>query len=163
MKIDFIDLNNKQRSNDLPKPPSWEKQAVNIENNTNSAEKLKLLQNKAWSTAISPASGIFINFILFYFVGNSLNIYTLIMIFSLIMNQIRSLIGIRDKFREFESYKIQELSFYKLIYFSINAALLGYSAYRLYHIGLLPLSPADYVDLLPRNPMYHLVVDISDL
>ena len=152
MKFDFIDLNNKQKSDDMPKPAGFEKNPINFEATQSNADKMKLVQNKAWSIAVSPASSIFMNFILFYFVGSSLNIYTLIMIFTLIINQLKSLIGINEKFKEFEPYKMQELTFYKLIYFCINAALLGYSSYKLYHMGLLPLSPADYVDLLPSVP-----------
>lgn len=152
MKLDFIDLNNKQRSDEMPKPAGYEKNPINFEAIQSNADKMKLFQNKAWQIAISPMSSIFMNFILFYFVGSSLNIYTLIMIFTLIINQFKSIIGINEKFREFEAYKMQEVSFYKFIYFCINAALLGYSSYKLYHMGLLPLAPADYIDLLPSVP-----------
>ena len=162
MKLDFIDLNNKLKSAEMPKPAGFEKNNVNFEATQSNADKLKLIQNKAWQIAVSPMSSIFMNFILFYFVGGSLNIYTLIMIFTLIINQLKSLIGINEKFKEFEPYKMQEITFYKFIYFCINAALLGYSSYKLYHMGLLPLSPADYIDLLPGVPHPEKVVLVKE-
>lgn len=44
---------------------------------------------------------------------------------------------------------MSELGFYKLIYFGANFAILGFIAYKFSGMGLLPLSPSDYVDLLP--------------
>lgn len=42
-----------------------------------------------------------------------------------------------------------ELSFYKLIYLGANLVILTFIAYKFSGMGLLPLSPSDYVDLLP--------------
>ena len=55
--------------------------------------------NKAWSTAISPATGFFMYFIMFYFFGSSLNIYTLIMFFSVAINHFSNISGVNDKFK----------------------------------------------------------------
>ena len=53
-------------------------------------------------------------------------------------------------FKQFEGYKIPLLP-YKLMYAAIQSVILGIGGYRLYTMGLLPLSPADYVDLIPRR------------
>ena len=44
---------------------------------------------------------------------------------------------------------MSELGFYKLIYLGANLAILGFIAFKFSGMGLLPLSPSDYVDLLP--------------
>ena len=41
--------------------------------------------------------------------------------------------------------------FYKLIYVVINLGVLGFVLYKLYGIGLVPLNPSDYLDILPRE------------
>ena len=149
----FIQLNVANRDSELRAPPGFESKLQDFENQRSSEDKMKMIQNKAWTMAISPASSIFMNFILFYFVGTSLNIYSLVMIFTVISGQIKGLLGTRDKFREFEHYHLKELGFYKLIYSAINLALLGYSMYNFSKMGMLPFSPSDYVDVLPANPV----------
>ena len=150
LKNNFIDLNPVDKKNNLPKPIDLKSNVHENETVNHLNEKLKIIQNKAWQVAISPASSIFMNFILFYFLGGSLNIYTLIMIFTIISGQIKSIIGVSEKFKEFEIYKIKELVFYKFIYTVINVALLGYSLMKLAGIGLLPLNPSDYFDVIPN-------------
>lgn len=39
---------------------------------------------------------------------------------------------------------------YKVIYCGINLILVGIVAYKLSSMGLLPVSAADYVDLVPK-------------
>ncbi len=150
----FIDLNVRGKDTEVSVPIGFENKTIDFETKRSGEDKLKLVQNKAWQMAISPASSIFMNFILFYFVGSSLNVYSLMMIFTVISGQIKGLLGTRDKFREFEPYHMKELSFYKLIYVVINIALLGYSLYNFSKMGMIPLSPSDYVDVLPANPVH---------
>lgn len=54
-----------------------------------------------------------------------------------------------------------ELSFYKFIYICANVAILGFIAYKFSGMGLLPLSPSDYVDLLPQNADIEKVYEIN--
>lgn len=40
---------------------------------------------------------------------------------------------------------------FKLMYIGINLVLFGMGLYKLNTMGLLPLSPSDYVDLVPKS------------
>lgn len=90
-------------------------------------------------------------FIMFYFFGSSLNIYTLIMICSVAITHLKNITSIEEKFSAFKAFNLKELPFYKLIYFLANVAILLFLGYKFYNMGLLPLSPVDYVDVLPTN------------
>lgn len=153
--MEFIDLNNKQ--SDLNDPPGRQKKVEDYDKGNNSELK-KIMQNRAWTTAISPLTSIFMYVIMFWMMGNSLNIYTLIMICSVGINQIKGIFGVNEKFKVFEQHKFEELSFYKLVYLLVNLAILLFIAYKLFNLGLLPLSPADYVELLPVNNFVERVV-----
>ena len=51
----------------------------------------------------------------------------------------------------FEPYEhmVSDLTKYKLMYMGINLVLLGIIIYKLSVMGLLPVSPTDYIDLIP--------------
>ena len=38
-----------------------------------------------------------------------------------------------------------------MIYFFVNVGILCFIGYKFYNMGLLPLSPGDYLELLPQN------------
>ena len=40
---------------------------------------------------------------------------------------------------------------YKFYYVCIHGAILSIGLYKLYNIGLLPLAPADWIDLIPLH------------
>lgn len=147
----FINLNLNRGETDLKAPPGFEARPVDMETGGSGRERQQILQTKAWNIAISPASSIFMNFIMFWMVGNSLSIYTLFFVFTMISSQVKNLFGVNDKFREFEGLKMKELGFYKLIYFAINLVVFGFCCYKLAGMGLLPFNPSDYIDLLPSN------------
>ncbi len=148
--MEFIDLRNTNKLEELPKPPGLQTTIENFENGSISDKKAILLK-KAWSLAISPFSNVFVYLIMFYFLGSHLNIYTLIMFFGLAINHIKNITSLNSKFKAFEQYKFSELGFYKLIFVMINIGVLLFIGYKLYNLGLLPLSPGDYVDILPIN------------
>lgn len=52
--------------------------------------------------AISPLSGFFMYFILFYFMGGSLNIYTIIMYFGVVISHLKNIFSVSEKFAIFK-------------------------------------------------------------
>lgn len=56
-------------------------------------------------------------------------------------------------FKQFEGKKIS-LLYYKFIYVGINAFVLSIGLHKLYGVGLLPFSPSDWIDLIPRQTVY---------
>ena len=47
-------------------------------------------------------SGFFMYFILFYFMGSSLNIYTIIMYFGVVISHLKNIFSINDRFSMFK-------------------------------------------------------------
>ena len=153
--MEFIDINNNK--SELSDPPGKQKKTEDYDQGNNSELK-KIMQNRAWSAAISPISSVFMYIIMFWMMGNSLNIYTLVMIGSTGINQIKSIMSVNSKFKVFEEHIPSQIGFYKLVYLLVSLAILLFIAYKLFGLGLLPLSPADYVELLPLNNYVERVV-----
>ena len=142
-----IDLSVKR---ELKAPDGFERAGPAPPAAQSAVEKRRLLQEKAWTLATSPASNVFMVFIMFWFIGSGANIYTLMMIYQLVRGQVTSFTSLREKFRPFER-DVPQLGFYKLVYAAINAAVSAFVLYKVATIGLLPLFPSDYVDLLPTH------------
>jgi len=43
---------------------------------------------------------------------------------------------------------------YKLIFIGINMIILAIMLYKFYNMGLLPLNPSDYTDLIPKTKVF---------
>lgn len=119
-------------------------------------KKREILLQQAWNTATAPVSGIFMNVFFFWMMGNSVHIFTLIFMFSIMYNTLKSIGNTNEVFKKYESLK-DAVFFYKLIYMAVNGVVLCIGLYKLYGMGLLPLHPADYVDLVPymKVPFAH--------
>ena len=137
-KHNFIYINNIDE-NEI-KPPGYVYIDSIQDESNNKLEIHRKLEAKAWQTATSPLSSLFMNFVLFYFIGSSISIYSFVMFFSVISSQIKNIVGVSEKFEQFQNKGIKEIVFYKFVYLSINIILLVFSLYKLYHVGLLPLS-----------------------
>lgn len=73
------------------------------------------------------------------------------MICSVAISHLKNITSIDQRFAAFKAYNLSELSFYKLIYFLINLGILLFLAHKFFNMGLLPVSPADYLEVLPIN------------
>ena len=145
----FIDLT-KGKKTDLKAPFSYEKSYEAIETRKAQENQKELLMKKAWSTATAPISQIFMNLFMMWMMGSSLHIFTIFFLFGIMSGPIKSLMAMGDTFRQFENKGFSLLT-YKATYIAINGALCFLGAYKLYGIGLLPLSPADHVDWVPKR------------
>ena len=72
------------------------------------------------------------------------------MIYNMMSTPIKGLLDTNNKFAKFHSLGSQ-VNQYKLIHIGINLILLAMGLYKLNSMGLLPLSPSDYVDLVPKS------------
>ena len=140
----------------LSYPPFFDRNPQQLEAPTPSSERKKIMAARAWSLAISPAQNAFMLFIMFFFIGGGANIYTFIMIYQVIKGPLGNLAALGERFREFEK-DVAELGFYKVVFALINLAVLGFILYKINGMGLLPLSPSDYIEVLPLNPEYRQV------
>jgi len=89
-------------------------------------------------------------------IGNGVSIFTIFFIFQSLFSSITAILNAsKGKYLlillVFEIYEGQVSSTfkYKLIYMAINFVQLAIVAYKLSMMGLLPVSAADYVDLVP--------------
>jgi hypothetical protein len=117
-------------------------------------------EKKIKSFAWSPAQSILMVMFMLWMQGSALSIFTIFFIFSVIMQPIRGLMGVNQgtivviflnsAFKPFEGHGVQ-LFPYKIIYGGIQMVVLAIGFYKFYTMGLLPLSPADWIDLIPHQ------------
>lgn len=108
------------------KPPSQEEM-----------DTLKL--KKAWEIALAPAKQLPMNAFGMYMTGNSLQIFSIMMVFMLFKGPITALMSINSTFSRFESdTKKQEMILVKLAFIGTNLLALGLGVWKVNGMGLLP-------------------------
>ena len=60
-------------------------------------------------------------------------------------------------FKPYENKGI-DLFKYKLMYLGIYGFVLSIGLYKFYNLGLLPLSPSDWVDIIPGHEVKHFLI-----
>lgn len=100
-------------------------------------DTLKL--KKAWEVALAPAKQLPMNAIGMYMTGNSLQIFSIMMVFMLFKGPITALMNINNTFSRFESdSKKQEMVLVKLAFVATNMLALGLGIWKVNGMGLLP-------------------------
>jgi hypothetical protein len=138
------------KKSDMDVPFGYAKETEELAPSTKEdKQKREILLQQAWNTATSPMSSIFMNVFMFWMMGSSVHIFTLVFMFSILYNSIKTIGGTNEVFKKFDLIK-DAIGFYKLIYMGINSVVLLFGLYRLYGMGLLPLHASDYVALVPH-------------
>lgn len=100
-------------------------------------DTLKL--KKAWEVALAPVKSIPMTFFMMYMSGNSLQIFSIMMVFMAFKNPIVGLFGTNQAFERFESdtnkTKILQV---KLAYIAMQLVALGVGIWKVNGMGLLP-------------------------
>lgn len=100
-------------------------------------ETLKL--KKAWEVAIAPAKQLPMNAIGMYMSGNSLQMFSIMMVFMLFKAPIQALLNINQTFARFETEgKRQELLMVKAAFIGCNLLALALGTWKVNQMGLLP-------------------------
>lgn len=100
-------------------------------------DTLKL--KKAWEVAIAPAKQLPMSAIGMYMTGNSLQIFSIYMVFTLFKGPISALLGINAAFTRFETDGTKsQMLLVKLAYVVTNLLSLGLGIYKVNAMGLLP-------------------------
>jgi ER membrane protein complex subunit 4 len=108
------------------KPPSQEQM-----------DTLKL--KKAWEVALAPAKQLPMNAIGMYMSGNSLQIFSIMMVFMLFKGPIQALFQIQQTFARFETDgKKEEMIMVKLAFVGCNLLALALGIWKVNGMGLLP-------------------------
>ncbi|PGH13678.1 hypothetical protein AJ79_03527 [Helicocarpus griseus UAMH5409] len=111
-----------------------------------SAETDALKLKKAWEIALAPTKQLPMNAIMMYMSGNSLQIFSIMMVFMLFKGPIQGLININTAFAKFEteSTKGQMLGV-KLVYVLMQGLLLALGIWKVNAMGLLPTTRSDWL------------------
>ncbi|EXJ81002.1 hypothetical protein A1O3_07290 [Capronia epimyces CBS 606.96] len=111
---------------------------------TEETETLKL--KKAWEVALAPAKQLPMQAIMGYMSGNSLQIFSIMMVFMLFKNPIQAISQTNLAFSRFESpgTRSQMLGI-KAVYVLMQCLLLGLGIYKVNSMGLLPTTRSDWL------------------
>ncbi len=94
---------------------------------------------KAWEVALGPVKGLPMTFIMMYMSGNSLQIFSIMMVFMAFKNPITGLIGTNQAFERFETQSNRaKMLQVKLAYVAMQLLALGLGIWKVNAMGLLP-------------------------
>ncbi|KAG9523810.1 hypothetical protein KCU71_g11399, partial [Aureobasidium melanogenum] len=111
---------------------------------TEEMDTLKL--KKAWEVAIAPAKQLPMNAFGMYMSGNSLQIFSIMMVFMLFKGPIQALINIQNVFSRFETEGTRDrLIMVKLAYVACNFLALALGIWKVNGMGLLPTTRSDWL------------------
>lgn len=89
------------------------------------------------STAKAPLQSLLMNAFMLWMVGNSLQIFSIMMLGMTLLNPIKAMIGLSGTFSKYEHPKVN-LALPKLIFIALNLALFGMALWKCEKLGLLP-------------------------
>ena len=100
-------------------------------------DTLKL--KKSWELALAPAKALPMNAIMMYMSGNSLQIFSIMMVFMLFKNPIQGLLQTNQVFTRFETEGTKgRLWMVKVTYVFMNLVALSLGIWKVNGMGLLP-------------------------
>ncbi|KAM3508605.1 hypothetical protein MY10362_001064 [Beauveria mimosiformis] len=107
-------------------------------------DTLKL--KKAWEVALAPVKSLPMTLIMMYMSGNSLQIFSIMMVFMAFKNPIMGLANTNQAFERFQtetnSGKILQTKF---VYVVMQLAALGVGIWKINGMGLLPTTRSDWL------------------
>lgn len=137
----------RETSTPSPLPPAYSQSNVYLQRSpqqpsvapVSPAETDALKLKKAWEIAIAPSKQIPMNAIMMYMSGNSLQIFSIMMVFMLFKGPIQGLLGTNAAFAKFDSEGTRgKLIGVKIVYVLMQLGLLGLGVWKVNAMGLLP-------------------------
>lgn len=142
----------KPKSSALPDPPGYStalvqtggnkgsnKKAVTVRKGPSPEEMDSLKLKKAWELALAPAKQLPMSAIGMYMTGNSLQIYSMFMVFTLFKGPLTAIFSIQPTFARLESTGNREAMWMaKLAFVACNLLALGLGIWKVNAMGLLP-------------------------
>jgi ER membrane protein complex subunit 4 len=113
------------------------KAAVRAPPTTAEMDTLKL--KKAWEVALAPVKQLPMTAIMMYMSGNSLQIFSIMMVGMAFKNPIMGLVATNQAFEKFESPGLREkLLMVKVVYVAMQIIALALGVWKVNGMGLLP-------------------------
>ncbi|KAI6084822.1 hypothetical protein F4821DRAFT_165127 [Hypoxylon rubiginosum] len=149
----------KSKTGSIPDPPGYPSQSTSLSKKQASKEPktqprkqptpeemdtLKL--KKAWEVALAPVKNLPMTAIMMYMSGNSLQIFSIMMVFMAFKNPIMGIIGTNQAFERFESESNKtKLIQAKLAYVAMQIVALAVGIWKVNAMGLLPTTRSDWL------------------
>ncbi|CAI6337664.1 unnamed protein product [Periconia digitata] len=155
-----LDLNSnpttKPKNPSIPDPPGYTpaltrkeraisaKQSARKQPTSEETDTLKI--KKAWELAIAPAKQLPMNAIGMYMTGNTLQIFSIFMVFTLFKTPIMAVLNLQKTFAPFENRETSNrLIAVKLTYILTNMLMLALGIWKVNAMGLLPTTRSDWL------------------
>jgi len=107
-------------------------------------DTLKL--KKAWEVALAPVKQLPMTAIMMYMSGNSLQIFSIMMVGMAFKNPIMGLVATNQAFEKFESPGLREkLLMVKVVYVAMQIIALALGVWKVNGMGLLPTTRSDWL------------------
>ncbi|KAI5463447.1 hypothetical protein BGZ63DRAFT_353977 [Mariannaea sp. PMI_226] len=124
------------------------------------AEEMDTLKlKKAWEVALAPVKALPMTAIMMYMSGNSLQIFSIMMVFMAFKNPLMGLMSTNQAFERFhtENNSAQMLQV-KFVYVAMQLVALGVGVWKVNGMGLLPTTRSDWLMWeAQREPLEHAV------
>ncbi|KUI68281.1 ER membrane protein complex subunit 4 [Cytospora mali] len=150
----------KAKANGIPDPPGFPSQAISSSKKRDASKDTKvqprkqatpeemdtLKLKKAWEVALAPIKSLPMTAIMMYMTGNSLQIFSIMMVFMAFKNPIMGLMATNQAFERFETdtNKAKMLQA-KLAYVVMQFVALAVGVYKVNAMGLLPTTRSDWL------------------
>lgn len=145
----------KPKNPSLPDPPGYTASLTRKERALSSKktrvpptpEEMDVLKmKKAWEVAIAPAKQLPMNAFGMYMTGNSLQIFSIFMVFTLFKTPVMAALGIQRTFAPFETPGTAgRLLGVKAVYIMTNLLMLALGIWKVNAMGLLPTTRSDWL------------------
>jgi len=100
-------------------------------------DTLKL--KKSWEVALAPAKALPMNAIMMYMSGNTLQIFSMMMVFTLFKNPLQALLQTNRAFTRYETEGTAgKMWMVKIVYVLMNLVALALGIWKVNGMGLLP-------------------------
>ncbi|OJJ81240.1 ER membrane protein complex subunit 4 [Aspergillus glaucus CBS 516.65] len=139
----------------IPDPPGFSRakpqtQKQQQQNQTTTPSKPietdALKVKKAWEIAMAPSKQLPMNAIMMYMSGNSLQIFSIMMVFMLFKGPIQGLINTNTVFAKFDTEGThKKLLGVKAVYVLVQFGLLALGVWKVNAMGLLPTTRSDWL------------------
>ncbi|KAJ9302222.1 hypothetical protein DTO271G3_1088 [Paecilomyces variotii] len=137
----------------IPNPPGFSSKPTDKQRRTaqqqtpaRPVETDTLKLKKAWEIALAPSKQIPMNAIMMYMSGNSLQIFSIMMVFMLFKGPIQGLLSTNSAFAKFENENTKaRLVGVKVVYVLMQLLLLALGIWKVNAMGLLPTTRSDWL------------------
>ncbi|EHK22310.1 uncharacterized protein TRIVIDRAFT_60824 [Trichoderma virens Gv29-8] len=123
-------------------------------------ERDTLKLKKAWEVALAPVKGLPMTAIMMYMSGNSLQIFSIMMVFMAFKNPIVGLMSTNQAFERFQTDSNSgQILQTKLVYVAMQFLALAVGIWKINSMGLLPTTRSDWMmwENL-REPVEHAIL-----